>query len=197
MAATLQRLRSGGGGFIRMGPKHFAWGHQWTRFLGFEMIRPNVALLCGTKGRLSRQEYRWLVDLLVSEGLRAAMERVVKDGRGRPKLDKDGKVITRTVMCAMPHPRKRYQPALLKWLQLLRSKPMTINAPKTHIPHPKHAHGNTAKFMEHGMHVGIQVASGHYVPDGGDQHVEADGTVVTTLRLKPTNPAATAAPSPE
>jgi len=67
---------------------------------------------------------------------------------------------------------------------------MSIKVPKTGIPHPKHANGDPTKFAEHGAHVGMLLASGHYVPGthtDDDQHIEPNGTVVTTLRLVPTN----------
>lgn len=110
MPCVIRRLRFGDGS-MRLGPKCFKWGDHFTRSLVFEIIRVNVAVIGGLKGKPSRQEYRWIEAALIDAGLRGAMDRVVKDKNGKPKLDKDGNVITRFVMLPMPALRRRKQPA--------------------------------------------------------------------------------------
>lgn len=105
MAAVIRRIRFHDGS-IRLGPECCVWGDDYTHSLSFELIRVNVALVGGLNWILSREEYRWLEDAFIKEGLRAAMDRVVKDKDGKPLLDESGKPILRRVMMAMPGLRR-------------------------------------------------------------------------------------------
>lgn len=72
-----------------------------------------------------------------------------------------------------------------------------MSVKKAKIPDPKHADGNVEKFLDHGAHVGKQVAAGHYVPAGGSTKADPDGTVTSTIILKPTDPTNKPGPAPE
>ncbi len=135
MGAAIQRKRFGGGS-IRLGRACFQWGDDYTRSLSFEVVRVNIAVLGGLNWRLSRDEYRWLEEALIREGLRAAMERVLRDKFKRPLRDKNGKPITRFVICAMP--KLRNPPKLLGETH--------ENRPGADRPAVLHAAGGGAEF---------------------------------------------------
>lgn len=86
------------GGSIRMGPACFKWGDPYTRCLTLEVFGVNVGVIGGLNWRLSREEYRWLEDAFLREGLKPAMERH-KPGRE-----------SYIVMMAMPKLSKRKPP---------------------------------------------------------------------------------------
>lgn len=90
MGAVIRRLRFHDGS-IRLGPECFVWGDPYTRHLSFEVVRVNVAVIGGLTWILSREEYRWIEDAMILEGLRGGMERH-KPGR-EPYL----------IMMAMPN----------------------------------------------------------------------------------------------
>lgn len=104
MAATIRRLRFHDGS-IRLGPDHFQWSDPYERGLTFEVERVNVAVIgCltstdplkpGVDIPLTAEEYGWIEDAMIAEGLRMAMRRY-KAGR-KPY----------TVMLAMPHRPRR------------------------------------------------------------------------------------------
>jgi 3-methyladenine DNA glycosylase/8-oxoguanine DNA glycosylase len=105
------------GGSIRMGPECFSWLDDYTRALTFEVERVNVAVIGGLTDQphsLTRQEYRWIEAAMIAEGLRFAMDRVMRDKEGKPVLDECGKPTLRRVMLAMPSLKKRNRPALFK-----------------------------------------------------------------------------------
>jgi hypothetical protein len=94
------------GGSFRLGPDCFAWGDDYTRALPFEIDPDQVdlAVIGGlTDPPLSRDEYRWLEAVLIENGLRAAMDRVVRGPDGKPLRDADGSPIMRRVLMPMPN----------------------------------------------------------------------------------------------
>lgn len=102
MAAVIRRptFRAGS---IRLGPRCFRWGDNYTRSLSFEVERVNLAVIGGlTEPPLTRREYRWLVEALLTEGLRAAMDRTIRDCDGNPIFDAAGNPLVRRVMLPMP-----------------------------------------------------------------------------------------------
>jgi hypothetical protein len=95
------------GGSIRLGPRCFRWHDPYTRSLSFEVERVNVAVIGGLNWKLSFQEYRWIEAAMMVEGLRMAMDRVVKDINGMPVIDANGAPKIRRALLAMPsrHPK--------------------------------------------------------------------------------------------
>lgn len=83
------------GGSIRVGPECFKWRNPYTRSLSFEIVHVNGAVIGGlTKPPLTLEEYRWIEDAMIEEGLRPFMWRC-KSGRepylvkmAMPKLSK-------------------------------------------------------------------------------------------------------------
>lgn len=102
MAAVIKRTCEHGG-TIRLGPECFVWGDPYTRFLGYE-LEDGLAVIVGlTMPPLSRDEYRWLEAAFIHEGLRCAMDRVVRGPDCKPLLDANGHPIMRRVLMSMPN----------------------------------------------------------------------------------------------
>jgi hypothetical protein len=113
MAAIIRRIRFGDGS-IRLGPECFTWLDDYTRALTFEVVRVNVAVIGGLTNfphPLTRQEYRWIEAAMIRDGLRMAMDRVMRDEKGNPILDGKGNPMVRHVMLPMPSLKKRNRPA--------------------------------------------------------------------------------------
>lgn len=108
MPAGIRRLRFADGS-IRLGPKFFKWGDPYTRALSFEVERVNVAVIGGlTDTPLNRDECLWLEAAFIEEGLRGAMDRVIKGSDGKPLRDASGRAVFRRVMLPMPNwPHKK------------------------------------------------------------------------------------------
>ena len=107
MAAVIRR-RHFAYGSIRLGPNCFQWGDPYTRSLSFEVERVNVAVIGGlTRPMLSDEETGWIEAALINAGLRAAMDRVVRDSNGKPLRDANGDVVFRRVMLPMSNWPKR------------------------------------------------------------------------------------------
>jgi hypothetical protein len=79
MAAVIRRIRFGDGS-IRLGPQCFRWHDPYTRSLSFEVERVNVAVIGGLTWTVAPEEYRWVEEAMIAEGLRMAQDRVQPDG---------------------------------------------------------------------------------------------------------------------
>lgn len=74
---------------------------------------------------------------------------------------------------------------------------MTLKVPKTHVPNPSHATNNVERFIKDGIHMGMQVASGHYIPNGGSTTNDGHGNIDVHIKLKHADVHAPCAPAPE
>lgn len=74
---------------------------------------------------------------------------------------------------------------------------MSLKVTKAKIPDPAHASGNVEKFLQHGLHVGMQVAGGHYVPAGGSTKADPNGRLHVNIILDPVDPTNKPAAAPE
>lgn len=74
MPAVIRRVRFSDGS-IRLGPECFKWGDPYEHHLSFEVERVNVAVIGGLNWSPSQEEYEWVEDAMIKEGLRMAMRR--------------------------------------------------------------------------------------------------------------------------